>query len=163
MEPMRSYSWGDPGEIEKASHGRSGLDFIRLLASGELGRTPMMATLAFDLVSAEEGRVEFECEPDEFMYNPIGVVHGGVAAALLDSAAGCAVHTTLPIGTSYTTLDLSLHLLRPIVRELGTIRGVGTVVNRGRRTALGVAEVRDSSDRLLAHATSSCLLFPTDP
>jgi uncharacterized protein (TIGR00369 family) len=81
---------------------------------------------------------------------------------VLDSAAGCAVHSTLPAGTSYTTVDLSVHYLRPITTDLGPVRATGTVVNRGRRTALGRAEVRDGADRLLAHATSSCMLFPTD-
>jgi uncharacterized protein (TIGR00369 family) len=140
----------------------AGLEFMRRLHAGDLGRTPMMATLGFELVAVEDGRVEFECTAGDFMYNPIGVVAGGVAATLLDASAGCAVHTTLPAGTGYTTLDLSVHYLRPITTELGPIRAIGTVVNRGRRTALGRAEVRDGAERLLAHATSSCMLFPTD-
>ena len=94
------------------------------------------------------------CEPGEFMYNPIGVVHGGVAATLLDSAASCAVHTVLPVGTAYTTVDLSVHLLRPMLERFGPVRAIGTVVNRGRRTALGKAEIRDGQGRLLAHATA---------
>jgi uncharacterized protein (TIGR00369 family) len=158
---MRSYSWGDPHALSKAGQELSGLEFMRLLATEKLGRTPMMATLAFRFTAVEEGRIEFECETGAFMYNPMGVVHGGLAATLLDSAASCAVHTTLPAGTGATTLDLTVHLLRPILSDLGPIREVGTVVSRGRRTALGSAEVRDGSDRLLAQATATCVLLPT--
>jgi uncharacterized protein (TIGR00369 family) len=161
-QQTRTYSWGDPQKLSEAAPGLSGLDFMRLLATDELGRTPMMATLAFRFSAVDEGHVEFECETAEFMYNPIGAVHGGLAATLLDSAASCAVHTTLPTGASYTTLDLSAHYLRPIASGLGLIRAIGTVVNRGRRTALGKAEVRDGSNRLLAHATASCMIFPAD-
>ena len=160
MEQTRTYSWGDPQQMAKAGRGLAGLEFMQLLASDELGSTPMLATLAYKFVAVDDGYVEFECNPGEFMYNPLGVVHGGVAATLLDSAASCAVNTTLPPGTSYTTLDLSVHFLRPIAGDLGQIRAIGTVLNRGRRTALGQAELRDSSNRLLANATASCMLFP---
>jgi uncharacterized protein (TIGR00369 family) len=162
MDQQRTYTWSDPQEQDKAGREMAGIEFLRLLRSGELGRAPMMETLDFALVAVDDGRVEFECVAGEFMYNPIGLVAGGVAATLLDAAAGCAVHTTLPTGTGYTTVDLSVHYLRPITTDLGPIRAIGTVVNRGRRTALGQAEVRDGANRLLAHATSSCMLFPTD-
>jgi uncharacterized protein (TIGR00369 family) len=158
----RTYGWGDPREMHKAGEGLSGLEFMRLLATDQLGRTPMLATLNYRFGTVEEGLVEFICTPGDFMYNPIGVVHGGVAATLLDSAASCAVQTTLPAGTAYTTLDLTVHLLRPIATDLGEIRAIGTVLNTGRRTALGASEVRDANGRLLAHATASCMLFPTD-
>jgi uncharacterized protein (TIGR00369 family) len=158
----RTYSWPDPSELAVAGQSMAGLDFLRLLASGELGTTPMMATLNYDFIRVEEGHVEFECNTAEYMYNPIGVIHGGLAATLLDSAAGCAIHTLLPAGTGYTTVDLSVHYLRPITTGLGPLRAIGTVLNRGRRTALGNAEVRDGANRLLAHATSSCMLFPME-
>ncbi|MFI5735067.1 PaaI family thioesterase [Kribbella sp. NPDC051587] len=161
-QPTRTYAWGDPEQLKKTSEGLSGLEFLRLLASGELGETPMLATIASKIVRADEGHIELTCDTAEFMYNPLGMVHGGVAATLLDSAASCAVHTTLPLGTGYSTLDLSAHFLRPITSDLGQLRVIGTVVNRGRRTALGKAELRDKSDRLLAHATASCMLFPID-
>jgi uncharacterized protein (TIGR00369 family) len=162
MTRTRTYSWADPQAQDKASRDCSGLEFLRLLASGEIGRTPMMATLRFAFTAVAEGRVEMECVPDEFMYNPIGVVHGGLAASLLDSVAGSAVHTLLPAGTGYTTLDLSTRFLRPVTGEAGTLRAVGTVVSRGRRTALATAELRDASERLLAHATSACMIFVPD-
>lgn len=160
MERTRTYGWPDPLDLATAGRTMSGIDFLRLLGSGEIGITPMMATLNYDFTRVEEGLVEFECETAEFLYNPIGVVHGGVAATLLDSAAGCAIHTLLPAGTGYTTVDLTVHYLRPITTDLGPVTAIGRVLNQGRRTALGEAEVRDSSQRLLAHATSSCMIFP---
>jgi uncharacterized protein (TIGR00369 family) len=162
MERTRTYEWADPAEQLKAAQGLSGLEFMRMLGSGTIGRTPMMATLNLSVSAVDEGFVEFQCALGQFMYNPIGVVHGGLAATLMDSVAGSAVHTTLPAGTAYTSTDLSVHYLRPITLDLESVRGIGTVLSRGRRTALGMAEVRDAENRLLAHATSSCMLFPTD-
>ena len=163
MGRTRTYSWVDPRDLLELAQSRAGLEFTRtLLAAGEDGRMPIAATVGFRLVEVDEGRVVFEGEVGEHLYNPIGVVHGGVAATLLDSAAGSAVHTTVPAGAGYTTLDLSVHFLRPVTMDTGRIRAIGTVLNRGRRTALAHAELRDDSDRLLAHGTSSCMLFPAD-
>jgi uncharacterized protein (TIGR00369 family) len=102
-------------------------------------------------------------EPREFHYNPLGTVHGGMLATLLDTATGCAVHTTLPAGVGYTSMDLSVKYLRPVTVESGTLRCVGTVLQRGRRTALAEARLTDGADRLVAHATSTCLLFDLPP
>jgi uncharacterized protein (TIGR00369 family) len=112
------------------------------------------------LAEVQQGRAVYVGAPAEHVYNPIGFVHGGFAATMLESAAGSAVHSTLPLGTGYTTMDLSVHYLRPITGEGGPIRAIGTLLNRGRRTALAHVELRDSANRLLAHATSSCMLFP---
>ncbi len=163
MERRRTYGWVDPEELNKAGRGMAGLEFTRhLLDSGECGRMPMAATLGFRLAEVERGYVVFEGEVGEHLYNPIGVVHGGLAATLLDSAAGSAVHTLVPAGTGYTTLDLSVHYLRPVTADSGSLRAVGTVLNSGRRTALAQGELRDAAGRLLAHATSSCMLFPAE-
>ncbi len=97
--------------------------------------------------------------PQEFHYNPLGSVHGGVIATLLDTAAGCAVHTTLPAGVGYTSLDLTTKFLRPVTVGSGRLRCEGTVLSRGRRTALAQAQLIDERGALVAHATSSCLLF----
>lgn len=105
----------------------------------------------------------FRCVPAKEHYNPIGSVHGGLYATLLDSAAACSVHSTLPQGMAYTSLDLSVKFLRPVNAATGPIRAVGVVRSRGRRTALAEAELLDVGDLLLAHATSSCLLFPAPP
>ncbi len=160
---QRTYSWHDPAELDKLGRGMDGLAFTRhLLAAGEDGRMPVAATYGFRLAEVEPGRVVFVADVGEHLYNPIGAVHGGFAATLLDSAAGSAIHTTVPAGTSYTTLNLTVRYLRPITADVGPVRAIGIVLNRGRRTALARAEVRDKDDRLLAYATSSCMVFPPD-
>lgn len=160
MARTRTYSWADPDATAATALTMSGLAFLRSVMVGELPPPPIAVTLGFRLAEVEEGRVEFGCVPGEEHYNPIGSVHGGLFATLLDSATGCAVHSTLPIGTAYTSLDLAVRFLRPASADTGPMRCVGTVLNRGRRTALGQAELFDSGDRLLAHATSTCLLMP---
>jgi uncharacterized protein (TIGR00369 family) len=107
--------------------------------------------------------VVFTLEAGEEHYNPIGSVHGGVYATLLDSAAGCAVQSVLPAAMGYTSLDLNVKFLRPVTVDTGKVRAVGTVLHQGRRTALAQAELLDSEDRLIAQATSSCMLLPLPP
>jgi uncharacterized protein (TIGR00369 family) len=159
MERTRSYEWQDPTITAAAAREMSGLELLQAIAEGRLPGPPIASTLDFAATEVAEGRVVFVCTPGEHHYNPIGSVHGGLYATLADSAAACAIHTTLPKGMAYTTLDLSIRLLRPITADTGPIRCVGTVVNRGRRTALAQAELFDPADRLLAHAMSTCLLF----
>ncbi|MGY5031385.1 PaaI family thioesterase [Streptomyces sp. 900116325] len=160
MGRSRTYEWVDPA-ISAATVGRAtGLEFVREIATGRLPGPPIAATLDFTLDEAEHGRVVFSLVPGEEHYNPIGSVHGGVYATLLDSAAGCAVQSTLPQGVGYTSLDLTVKFLRPVTVDTGRIRAVGTVVSSGRRTALAEARLLDEKDRLLAHATSTCMLFP---
>ncbi|MFI6078727.1 PaaI family thioesterase [Actinoplanes sp. NPDC051343] len=157
----RTYSWANPQLIDKLGREMDGLEFTRqLLLMGEQGRMPIASTLGFRLEEVVSGRVVLIGELGEHLYNVLGVVHGGVTATLLDTAAASAVHTTVPAGTRYTSLDLSVRFLRPVVSEVAPVRAIGTVLNRGRRTALASAELRDSADRLLATATSTCMLFP---
>ena len=129
------------------------------LANGSVPAPPITSTLDFTVVAVEPGRVVFALEPRGFHYNPIGAVHGGVICAVLDSAAGCAVHTTLPAGVAYTSLDLSVKFLRGVTRDSGRLRGEGTVVHAGRRTALATAELTDGAGGLYATATGSCLII----
>jgi uncharacterized protein (TIGR00369 family) len=103
--------------------------------------------------------VKVQMRAQSFHYNPLGGVHGGMIATLLDTAAGCAVHSTLDVGEGYTSLDLTTKFLRPVTVESGLLTCVGTVISRGRRTALAQAELTDETGRRLAHATSSCMLF----
>jgi uncharacterized protein (TIGR00369 family) len=136
------------------------MEMLAAMIRGELPPPPIMHTLdmvSFDVV--EEGRVAFTMRAQEFHYNPIGSVHGGVIATLLDSAAGCAVHSTLPAGWGYTSLDLTVKYLRAVTVDSGLLRCEGTVINRGRTTALGEARLFDERGRLVAYASSSCLLF----
>ncbi|MEU3399620.1 uncharacterized protein (TIGR00369 family) [Streptomyces filamentosus] len=160
MGRSRTVEWEDAGATARAAASMAGLDFLREMIAGRLPGPPIAALLGFSLEEAEHGRAVFALEPGEEHYNPIGSVHGGVYATLLDSAAGCAVHTTLPRGTAYTSLDLQTRFLRPITTDTGKVRAVGTVLSQGRRTALAEAGLYDAEDRLLAHATSTCMLFP---
>jgi uncharacterized protein (TIGR00369 family) len=160
MDRSREYSWSDPMALAEAARGRSGLDFMRAMVLGELPPSPIAQTFGMEIIEVSEGRAVFTITPAEYLYNPIGMVHGGVAATMLDTVTGCAVHTTLPVGTGYTSLDLSVKYLRPLTADTGPVRGIGTVINRGRRTALAQGELRDAADRLLAHGTSSCMIFP---
>ncbi|MFG2193975.1 PaaI family thioesterase [Streptomyces sp. NPDC048639] len=156
----RTYQWDDPTVIADAARRMSGLEIVRSLLSGDLPAPPITHTLGFRITEAEPGRVVFSAEAAEYMYNPIGSVHGGVYATLLDSAAGCAVHTLLPVGARYTSLDLSVKFLKAMTTETGVVRCIGTVTHLGRRTALAEARMTDGKDRLLATATSSCLVTP---
>ncbi|MGC5004102.1 PaaI family thioesterase [Streptomyces sp. NBC_00353] len=160
MGRSRTYEWEDPAVSAAAVGQTTGLEFVREIATGRLPGPPIAATLDFTLDEAEHGRVVFSLVPGEEHYNPIGSVHGGVYATLLDSAAGCAVQSTLPPGMGYTSLDLTVKFLRPVTVDTGRIRAVGTVISSGRRTALAEARLLDEKDRLLAHATSTCMLFP---
>ncbi|WP_328552758.1 MULTISPECIES: PaaI family thioesterase [unclassified Streptomyces] len=160
MGRSRTYDWEDPAVSAAAVARYSGLDFLREMRAGRLPAPPVSATVGMTLEEVEHGRVVFSLVPGEEHYNPIGSVHGGVYATLLDSAAGCAVQSVLPRGTGYTSLDLNVKFLRPITMDTGKVRAVGTVLSSGRRTALAQAELFDDADRLLAHTTSSCLLFP---
>ncbi|WP_422733663.1 PaaI family thioesterase [Micromonospora sp. WMMD558] len=162
QDRSRTFSWSDPG-INAAQLGRrSGLDLLRAMIAGELAAPPIMHLVDMARMEAEEGWVAVELVPQEFHYNPLGTVHGGVISTLLDTAAGCAVHTTLPAGVGYTSLDLNVKFLRPVTVDSGTLRCEGTVLQRGRRTALAEARLTDTRGRLIAHATSTCLLFPVD-
>jgi uncharacterized protein (TIGR00369 family) len=156
----RTYEWEDPALTAAAAGQGSGLDFLRDLQAGKLPGAPVGATVGFTLDEVEKGRAVFSLVPGEQHYNPIGSVHGGIYATLLDSAAGCAVQSTLPPGTAYTSLDLTVKFLRRITVDTGTVRAIGTVISSGRQTALAQAQLMDATDRVLAHATSTCMLFP---
>ena len=154
----RTHTWVDPLETARFGTGLSGMEFFAAMAEGRVSRSPIMSTLDFDGITFEEGHVEFRMTPREFHYNPLGSVHGGVFATLLDSACGCAVHTRLPAGASYTSLDLSVKFLRPVSVATGPVTAIGTVLHLGRRTALAEARLLDGEGRLCATATSSCLV-----
>ncbi|MFD7027388.1 PaaI family thioesterase [Streptomyces sp. NPDC059917] len=160
MGRTRTYGWEDPEVPARAAGAMAGLEFLREVQAGRLPGAPLGQTLDFALDEVEHGRAVFSLLPGEEHYNPIGSMHGGVFATLLDSAAGCAVQSTLPLGMAYTSLDLTVKFLRPVTVETGRVRAVGTVISAGRRTALAQAQLFDANDRLLAHATSSCMLFP---
>jgi uncharacterized protein (TIGR00369 family) len=157
---QRLVTWDDPMASARRAREVDGLTFLRAVASGEMPAPPIARLLGFDGVEADSGRVVFACVPAEYHFNPIGVVHGGLAMTLLDSAMGCAVHTTLPVGAAYTTLEIKVNLVRPITLETGPVRCEGRVVHRGTTVATAEGRVtRERDGKLLAHATTTCLLF----
>ena len=119
-----------------------------------------MHMLGMGRLEVAEGTATVTLEPQEFHYNPLGSVHGGVIATLLDTALGCSVHTTMPAGMGYTSLDLNTRFLRPVTVRSGMLTCTGTVISRGRRIATAEARLVDARGTLIAHATSTCLLFP---
>jgi len=159
MERTRTFSWADPVALEKAARGLSGLEFLQEGIAGRLPRPPMADLMDFRLVEADHGRAVFEGQPAEFHYNPIGVVHGGLAATLLDSAMGCAVHSILPASAGYTTLEIKVNFIRALTINTGVIRAEARVIHGGARTATAEGHLRDRDGRLYAHATTTCMIF----
>jgi uncharacterized protein (TIGR00369 family) len=156
----RTLTWQDPIPTAAAGARMAGLDYVRAIQSGELPPPPIAIVMNYSIAELEEGRAVFEGEPGEEHYNPIGVVHGGYASTILDSALGCAVHTTLPAGVGYTSQTLEVKYLRPITRETGVVRCEAEVVHRGRRSATAEARlVAAETGKLLATATSTCLIL----
>ena len=152
-------SWEDPRALAEAGRGLSGLEYLRKIAAGELPRPPMGELLDFGLAELGEGRAVFTVEPAEYHYNPIGVVHGGLAATLLDSAMGCAVHSTLPAGAGYTTLEIKVNFIRPMTAGTGPVRCEAEAVHVGGRTATASGRIVDAAGKLYAHATTTCMIF----
>src|SRR5882672_608243 len=136
-----------------------GIDFVRAIFDGKLPAPPIMQTVEPFDQSAEPGVVAMHSIPGFRHYNPIGSVHGGYAATLLDSAMGLAVHTMLPAGTGYTTLEFKVSFIRGMTKDTGAVRTEGRTLNVGRRTATAEAHITDTKGRLLAHATTTCLVF----
>jgi uncharacterized protein (TIGR00369 family) len=140
----------------------AGLDYVRAIQSGEIPPPPIAVVMNFSIELLEEGRAVFVGEPGEEHYNPIGVVHGGYASTILDSALGCSVHTTCPAGVGYTSQTLEVKYLRPILRDTGAVRAESFVVHRGRRTATAEARLTSvETGKLLATGTSACLILTT--
>lgn len=156
----RVLTWQDPVPVAAEGAAMAGLDYIRAIADGEVPPPPIAVLMRMQPIEFERGHAVFEGRPGEEHYNPIGVVHGGYAATLLDSALGCAVHTTLEAGAGYTTLTLEMKLVRPITREIERVLAEAEVVHRGRRQATAEARLNDAaSGKLLAHASSTCMIL----
>ena len=155
----RTVTWEDPRPLAEAGRGVSGLEFLQRIVSGELSPPPFAALLNFDLVEVSEGRATFAVIPAEYHYNPIGVVHGGLAATLLDSAMGCAVHSMLPAGAGYTTLEIKVNFIRAMTAETGRVRCEAKIVHSGARTATAEGRIVDEAGKLYAHGTTTCLIL----
>lgn len=137
----------------------TGLEVMQAVTNGDLPPPTIAGLLGMRPVEVADGLATFEMRPDDRMMNPIGSVHGGIAATLLDSAMGCAVHTTLPAGWGYTTAQLNVHYLRSMQPGMGPVRAVGTVLHRGRRQSTAEGKLYDAEGRVLAHGTTTCLIL----
>jgi uncharacterized protein (TIGR00369 family) len=158
----RVIEWEDPTIGSSQIKDMTGLEYLQAMIAGSIPPPPIVNLMDMTLVSAEVGKVTFTCEPHESQYNPIGTVHGGLVCTLLDSVAGCAVQTTLPKGQAYTSLEIKINYLRPVLATTGTLTAVGTVTKPGRRAAFAEGTVTDSEGRLIATASSTLLIFPIE-
>jgi uncharacterized protein (TIGR00369 family) len=158
-ERTRTVSWEDPLPALARAARLSGLEYLRGIQAGDFPPPPIARLMGFELVEVDPGRAVFAVEPAEFHYNPLGSVHGGLAATLLDSAMGCAVQSTLPAGRAFTTLELKTNYVRAMTVATGPVTATGEVLSSGSRVATAEGRVEDSQGRLLAHATTTCLIF----
>ena len=159
MTRSLTVSWDDPHAAFAAGKALAGIDYMKEMIAGRIPVPPIMRLMGYRLTQVGEGLAVFECEPAEQHYNPIGVVHGGLAMTLLDSAMGCCVHTRLPAGTGYTTLEAKVNLVRAITAKTGTIRATGKVIHLGGKTATAEARLEDAAGKLYAHGTTTCIIL----
>lgn len=155
----RTITWEDPTSAIQTGKTISGIAYIKALQSGELPAPPIAVLLGMSIMEVSEGRVVFVAEPAEYHYNPLGTVHGGVMATLLDSALGCAVQSMLPAGTSFTTLELKVNYLRPVTTRTGTLYAEGKIIYVGGRTATAEGRLTDATGKLYAHGTTTCIIM----
>jgi uncharacterized protein (TIGR00369 family) len=155
----RTFEWVDPGIFLEAARGASGLELLQKFTNRELPAPPIGTLMDFNLTEVSSGRAVFTATPAEFHYNPIGVVHGGLAATLLDSAMSCAIHSMLPPGVGYTTLEIKVNFVRAITAATGPVRSEGTVVHMGSRTATAEGRIVDGAGKLYAHGTTTCMVL----
>lgn len=155
----RTIHWEDPEEMVRVGKTLSGLAYLQAIQRGELPPPPIAALLGMDIQEVSEGRVVFSLQPQEYHYNPLGSVHGGVAATLLDSAMGCTVQSVLREGQWYTTLEIKVNYLRALTENTGTIYCEGKMIHLGGRTAMAEGRITDAAGKLYAHATTTCILL----
>ena len=156
----RSYEWVLPGQADLSTlAGLDGLGQLQAMIDGTAPRPPIMDTLGVSGFYPTRGSVTVELRAQGFHYNPLGSVHGGVIATLLDTACGCSVHSTLEVGELYTSMDLTTKFLRAATVDSGLLTCTGSIIQRGRRTALAQATLTDEAGRTIAHATSTCMIF----
>ena len=158
-ERSRTIRYQVPGRDKRALFARSGIEQLQAVATGEIPGPPIGSYIGLEIVTVGDGDVVMTAVPDESHYNPIGSVHGGFFATVLDSACGCAVHTTLPTGVGYTSLEIKVSFLRPITADTGKVTAHGWVTKRGKGVAFAEADIRDQDGRVLATASSTCLVI----
>ena len=156
----RSVSWSDPAISVEAVRSLSGIDFVRKIMNGDVPAPPTFELIGFRLTSVEPGQVVGALDPDEFHYNPMGGVHGGIVCFLLDSVMGLAVHSQLPTGNLFATLEAKVHFVRPISAKTGILMAQGKIVHPGSRIATAESRLVDMNDKLFAHGTATCMVIP---
>jgi len=155
----REIIWEDPTAAVQTGKAISGIAYLKALQSGELPPPPIAELMGMWIAEVSEGRVVFSLEPAEYHYNPLGTVHGGVMATLLDSAMGCVVQSMLPAGTSYTTLELKVDYLRPITSKTGIVYCEGKIIHVGGRVATAEGRLTGADGKLYAHGTTTCIIL----
>jgi uncharacterized protein (TIGR00369 family) len=151
--------WSDPMPLAQAARSMAGIEFLRAIRDRKLPAPPIARLLGFDLVEVDTGYAVFEVVPAERHYNPIGVVHGGLAMTLLDSAMGCAVQTHMPAGSGYTTLEAKTNLVRAITADTGKLRAIGRTLHVGKRMATAEGRLEDAAGKLYAHSSTTCIVL----
>ena len=159
MNRSLTVSWQDPRTLADAARSMAGIDFLRAIAEGRLRQPAIAELLGFRLVEVRPGEAVFEAVPGEHHYNPIGVVHGGLAMTMLDSCMACAVQTQVPGGSGYTTLEAKINLVRPITSATGKLRAIGRTIHVGSRIGTAEGRLEDASGKLYAHATTTCMVL----
>ena len=159
MKRTKEITWEDPALGAKQALKMNGIDYLKAMGEGQLPLPPLLYTLDFKVGELAPGRVSFSFVPQEFHYNPIGSVHGGVISAILDSAMGCSLHSLLEAGRAYTTLELKVNFLKAVTIQTGELHALGKVIHLGGRTSLVEAQLLDNKGQVYAHATSTCMIF----
>lgn len=155
----RTFSWEDPNKTLEEAKKLNGYEFLMQVLEGNLPMAPIQETISSRVVSVEKGQVIFELKGEEFHYNPIGSVHGGIISTVLDSAIGCSLLSTLEIGESFTSLDLKVNFLRRITADTPPLTTKTKIIHKGRTTAYLECELLDEEGKLYAHAVSNCMIF----
>jgi uncharacterized protein (TIGR00369 family) len=155
----RVVEWTDPAGLAEEALTMSGLEYLKRMRDGLIDNAPVALLVGFKLVEVEEGRAVFEIEPAEHQYNPFGTLHGGVTAGVIDAATGCAVHSTLPAGAGFTSLEIKVNYVRPVTTETGLLRCEGRVVHTGNRIAVTESRVTDREGKLYAFGVSTVMIF----
>ena len=155
----RLVRWEDPARTNSVVGSQAGVDVLRAMKDGKVPPPPVAMLVGLTFEEVEPGRVVMSLVPDEVHYNPLGMVHGGITATLLDTVMGCAVHSTLPAGRGYTTLSISVNYIRAVTIATGPVVATGTIDHAGRSTAIARGTLYDAKGRLMATAESTCMLF----
>jgi uncharacterized protein (TIGR00369 family) len=159
QEQSRTVTWHDPLKSAAAGLAMNGIDYLHAMVDGSIPPPPIAQLIQMDFTEATPGRVVFTCRPDQSAYNPIGAVHGGLVCTLLDSVAGCALHSTLPAGKGYTSVEIKVSYLKAVRESSGLLTAVGTVVRAGSRVGFTEGVVTDESGAIVATASSTLLVF----